>query len=379
VSGESATTAELLGRLAADVDPQVALLVLRCAAEVPPDALARLVARRAAAGAPCDVRSVLDALTRDTPRPRHGAVDAAVDALMACGARMLVVGGPGYPRRLADLWPDRGAPAWLFVRGALPDRVAAAVVGTRRASLDGRTTSTALGRLLAAGGVRVVSGLARGIDQAAHMGALHEPGGTVAVLGCGFGVDYPRGDATLREAVAAAGALVTEHLPGVPPAPHRFLARNRIISGLADAVVVVEGRARSGALHTARLGAEQGRDVWAVPGSLNSPTSRGPLDLVADGARLVTRYTDVLDDLAPGLLGRRAPEPAARPGGLAGLLGAEPATSSALAAALGRPVSAILAELAALEARGAVRMTPRGYVAVAAQDDRLPAPTTALL
>lgn len=301
------------------------------------------------------------------------AVRAARRALVDCGARVVVVGEPGYPRRLADAWPELGAPLWLFVRGPLgacERRPAVAVVGTRRPTLDGVRTARALGRLLAEHGVVVVSGLARGIDQAAHRGALDVDGATVAVLGTGFGVDYPRGAETLRAAIAAAGGLVTEHLPGTPPRPHRFLWRNRIVAGLADATVVVEGRARSGALQTARLAAAQGREVLAVPGSLHAPTSQAPLALIRDGATPVTRLEDVLEAVDAGggaTAAAAAPPPpeALAPGPARSLLdhlGTVPAAPGALAAATGLTVPQVLAALADLESRGLAVLTPRGAV-----------------
>lgn len=307
--------------------------------------------------------------------PTAARVAAVEDRLHAHGATLHVVGEAGYPGRLGQAWPELGAPLWLAVQGPgglLPDAPTVAVVGTRHPSLDGLRTAESLGRLLARHGVLVVSGLARGIDQAAHRGALAAGGRTVAVLGAGFDVDYPRGDAGLRAEIAASGGLATELAPDAPPRPRHFIARNRIVSGLADAVVVVEGRARSGALATARLAAGQGRDVWAVPGSLWAPTSQAPLALVRDGVPLVTRLEDVLE----GVIG--APrdaaddgsmEPAAMAGGLSptaaavlDLLGAAPSAAGPLARAADVPLPAVLAAIAELSARGLAAGTPRGIV-----------------
>lgn len=356
-----------------ELDHELVAAIVACAArpEVTPERLGAVLGRRLSANAPTDVRAVVGELAGTAPPP-PGRVEAAARALLDARARVLAVGHPGYPPLLAQAWPELGAPAWLFVRGpaALPEGPAVAVVGTRRPTLDGVRTAQALGRFLARSGVQVVSGMARGIDQAAHTGALDGGGLTTAVLGTGFGVDYPHGDGRLRAAVAASGGLVTEHLPGVPPRPPHFLWRNRIISGLASAVVVVEGRVRSGALQTARLAAAQGREVFAVPGSLNAPASRGPLDLVRDGARVLTCFEDVLEvlDVSPATVDGAAVagspqvvEPAAR--ALLALLGAEPAASGALAAGAGLPLGDTLAVLADLEARGLARYTPRGFVA----------------
>jgi DNA processing protein len=298
--------------------------------------------------------------------------------LAAAGAVLRVIGGPGYPCALARAWPELGAPLWLAVRspnGRLPDGPAVAVVGTRQPSLEGLRTAEALGRLLGRHGVVVVSGFARGIDQAAHRGALAAGGRTVAVLGAGFDIDYPRGDGGLREEVADSGGLATELAPDARPLPRHFIARNRIVSGLADAVVVVEGRARSGALATARLGAAQGRDVWAVPGPLRSATSQAPLALIRDGAQVVTRLEDVLeavlgDQHAQGdgtgsatwdAGGReRDLSPPAR--AVLALLGGEPARPGALAAAADLPLPAVLASVAELTSRGLAVATVRGLV-----------------
>jgi DNA processing protein len=276
---------------------------------------------------------------------------------------------------LANAWPELGAPPWVFIRRsgacALPDAASVAVVGTRQPTLDGRRTATRLARLLARHGVVVVSGMARGIDQAAHYGALEGGGLTVGVLGTGFGVDYPHGDGALHERVAASGGLVSELLPGVGPRPRHFPRRNRIVSGLADATVVVEGRERSGALQTARLAAAQGRDVLAVPGSLNQPTARGPLDLIRDGAQPVTRLEDVLEALGidphPTHTGAPACGPSQASLGPAaaavlGRLGSVPAACGELAAVLHRPISEILAAAAELTGRGLAVSTARGLV-----------------
>lgn len=356
------------------LDPRLVAAIVACACcpRVSPELLRSVLARRLERNASTDVGEVvgdLRAAGTPCPPPDPAAVDEAARGLLAAGARVLAVGRRGYPPPLAQAWPELGAPAWLFVRGTVPLAAAVAVVGTRRPTLDGLHTARALGRFLAEAGVCVVSGMARGIDQAAHAGAIDGGGRTVGVLGTGFGVDYPRGDGPVRDAVAASGALVTEYAPGAPPHPHHFPWRNRIISGLAQAVVVVEGQARSGALQTARLAASQGREVFAAPGSLNAPTSRGPLALVRDGAHVLTRFEDVLE-MIPSL-----PQGADRgdavtgvddPGRRAvwGLLGTQPATAGALAAATGASLPSVLRVLAELEAGGVVRHTARGFVRV---------------
>lgn len=373
--------------LSAGADPALIARCLPLLADPAVDAesLRRVLARRLDTGRPTDAANVADALAgRVSQDP--ATLETSAQALRDAGARVHVVGEPGYPRRLADAWPELGAPLWLLVRsatGRLPDGPAVAVVGTRRPSLDGLRTARALGRLLARHGVTVFSGLARGIDQEAHRGALDAGGPTAAVLGTGLDVDYPAKDGALRAAIADAGGLATELPLGARPHARHFLARNRIISGLADATVVVEGRARSGALQTARMAASQGREVFAVPGSLHQPTARGPLDLVRDGARCLTRLEDVLDvveqprlPLQPAddrdALGTRGEEASRSPGKAAAaklgsdaaavhaLLGAVPASPGALADASGLSVPATLAAISELLARGLAARDARG-------------------
>lgn len=307
--------------------------------------------------------------------------DALAAQLLALGARCHVVGHPGYPSRLASAWPQLGAPLSVFVQsgdGLLPDAPAVAIVGTRRPTLDGLHTAGALARLCAQHGVVVVSGLARGIDQAAHRGALDAGGATIAVLGTGLDVDYPRGDGRLRDAIAAAGGLVSEYTPGTRPMPRNFLARNRIISGLADVTVVVEGRARSGALNTAQSAGMQGRAVLAVPGSLHAPTAQAPLQLIRDGAQALTRVGDVLEalgiDATAPASARRAHTPglSAAAAAVLPLLGAQPASLDALARAADRPLPAVVAAIGELVLAGLVLMTPRGAVCAPARPVRGP-------
>lgn len=303
--------------------------------------------------------------------------EAAARALLSHGAAVHVAGTKGYPAQVNQAWPELGAPLWMFVtsrEGVLPVGPAVAVVGTRHPTLDGTRTARELGLLLGRSGVTVVSGMARGIDQAAHLGALDAGGRTVGVLGTGFGVDYPRRDGPVRDAVTASGGLVSEVLPGTPPFKPAFLWRNRIIAALADATVVVEGRAGSGSLHTARMAAAQGRDVLAVPGPVRAPTSRAPLDLIRDGAQPLTRLEDVLDVIsvpARDPATSDAPDapdvPATRDLGHAAqqvlpLLGAVPAAPGALAAATHQPMAAVMAAVAELTQRGLAAATPRGVV-----------------
>ena len=195
------------------------------------------------------------------------------------GARLVTIGDAEYPANLRNIYDP---PPMLFVRGQIRpgDERAIAIVGTRRATPYGRMVSETLGRDLAARGLTVVSGLAVGVDAAAHRGALTAPGGrTVGVLACGIDVPYPRETMELREQAVARGAVISEVPPGTPARPARFIARNRLISGLALGVVVTEAPERSGALITAEIAADQGRQVFAVPGSVNSELSRGTHDL----------------------------------------------------------------------------------------------------
>ena len=196
---------------------------------------------------------------------------AYLERLAAGGHRFLPRSSPGFPSLLRSI---HDPPVGLFLRGGLePDvlsRPAVAIVGARASSGYGASVARNLGRELAAAGLVVVSGLARGIDAEAHRGALEAQGTTVAVLGCGIDRDYPAAHAELARRVADAGLIVSEYAPGVEPAPWRFPARNRIVAGLCAATVVVEARERSGALITADLALEEGREVFAVPGEITS-------------------------------------------------------------------------------------------------------------
>jgi DNA processing protein len=203
---------------------------------------------------------------------------------------------PAFPALLAAI---HDPPARLFLRGAslppLLDRPAVAIVGARSCSSYGRSVARSLARDLAAAGLVVVSGMARGIDGEAHRGALDGGGSTVAVLGCGIDRDYPAAHAELARRIGETGLVVSEYEPGVEPAPWRFPARNRIIAGLCRATVVVEARERSGALITADFALEEGREVLVVPGEITSSLSAGTNALLRIGATPVTRVDDVLE------------------------------------------------------------------------------------
>lgn len=206
-----------------------------------------------------------------------------------------------------EILPD--PPAAIFLRGdpALLARRAVAIVGTRECTSEGWDWTHAAAGRLADEGLVVVSGLARGIDAAAHRGALEASGDTVAVLGCGPDVAYPEENAELLHRVAAAGAVVSEYAPGTAPRPWNFPRRNRLLAALSEAVVVVEARLRSGALVTARLALDLGKEVFVVPGWPTSPHSAGPLSLLRDGARAIRSATDLLEDLGGISSAPRAP------------------------------------------------------------------------
>jgi DNA processing protein len=203
-----------------------------------------------------------------------------------------------FPKRLRAIFDP---PPSLYLRGAgdpeLLDRRAVAVVGARSCSSYGAQVARMLGRELAAAGLLVISGLARGIDGEAHRGALAAGGKTVGVLGCGIDRDYPAVNASLSRRMEEGGLVVSEYEAGVEPAPWRFPARNRIIAGLSEAVVVVEARERSGALITADFALEEGREVFAVPGEITSALSIGTNALLKLGATPLTGVDDVLDAL----------------------------------------------------------------------------------
>jgi len=210
------------------------------------------------------------------------------------GARIVTCLEAAYPPLLRHLSLP---PAVLYVRGALPERPAVAIVGSRRASPYGLEAAELFARALAAAGVPVVSGFARGVDAAAHRGALAAGGATVAVLGCGVDVDYPRGHRRLGDAAAAAGAVVSELPCGAEPRAWNFPVRNRIIAALALGTLVVEAAARSGSLITARHALELGRDVFAVPGRIFDERAMGPNTLIAAGAVPARHPRDVLETL----------------------------------------------------------------------------------
>jgi len=282
--------------------------------------------------------------------------------LHARGYRWIARGDHAFPHRLAAI---HDPPPGLFVRGdadlALLERVSVAVVGARACSAYGASVARTLGRELAAAGVVVVSGLARGVDAQSHRGAL-ETGTTVAVLGCGIDRDYPRSHAALAAEIARGGLIVSEYPPGVEPAPWRFPARNRIVGGLTLATVVVEARERSGALITADLALDEGREVLAVPGEITSQLSRGSNHLLRLGAVPVTCANDVLRVLGV------EPAPPAPPRVLEprlervhALVADAPKTADEVALGIGERVAGIAAALVELELLGLVEQADGLY------------------
>ena len=227
--------------------------------------------------------------------------DEEIERLAPLGIELLTLGDPDYPALLREI-PD--PPLVLYLRGRWREAIAQpclAVVGSRRSSSYGINAAASLARDLAAQGLTIVSGLARGIDAAAHRGALEGAGLTLAVVGTGLDTTYPAEHHPLSREIAAAGALISEFPLGTPPLPQNFPYRNRILSGLCFAVLIVEAAEHSGSLITARMAAEQGRDVYAVPGNITSQTSFGPNYLIKDGAKLIQCARDVLEELPTDL------------------------------------------------------------------------------
>ena len=226
------------------------------------------------------------------------AADAVLDLCQERGVGILLEGSAGYPPLLGRI---SDPPGLLFVRGSIEpcDSLAIAIVGSRHATAYGRRIAWQLAGGLSRAGYTIVSGLARGIDAAAHRGALDAGGRTLAVLGSGVLNIYPPEHADLADEVVARGGLLAEVPPQAAPQAGCFPQRNRIVSGLSLGVIVVEAAERSGALITARLAGEQGREVFAVPGPIDARLSRGCHGLIRDGARLVQGIDDVLDELGP--------------------------------------------------------------------------------
>jgi len=299
----------------------------------------------------------------------------ALEELAACrerGVSLILIDDPQYPDLLREI-PD--PPQLLYVKGELtsPDRLSVGIVGSRRCTLYGRRQAERFARELASMGITIVSGLARGIDACAHRGAMEAEGRTLAVLGSGVEQIYPPEHETLAEEVIAHGALVSESCLRQAPVPGLFPQRNRIISGLCQGVLIVEASRNSGALHTARHACEQGRDVFVVPGRLDSLASEGCHDLIRDGAQLVRHVDDILETLGP------LTQPTLAPGGqtvltprelnlneqersLLDLIPLEPGTVDEVLRASELDDARVLSTLTVLEMKRLIRRLPGGFV-----------------
>ena len=332
--------------------------------------------------APDTLRQIVGAdITQALARPADG-FDARLRAALAwlhggADRHVLALGDSAYPARLLA---TADPPLLLYVQGnaALLSARSVAIVGSRQATAQGLDSAQSLATALCGRGWVVVSGLAQGIDGAAHVGALAAPNGagTVAVVGTGLDIVFPTAHWRLAQRIAAAGAIVSEYAPGMPALPAHFPQRNRIIAGLSEGTLVVEAALRSGSLITARMALEAGREVFAMPGSVHAQQSRGCHALIKQGAKLVESAEDILEELRrPELPGtnRRAtpasdpadafdsPDDSAPPeDALLQALGFDPTTLDALQARTGLPTPQLNARLLELELNDQVARLPGG-------------------
>jgi DNA processing protein len=346
-----------------------ALLVLLGLASVTARRLLDLASRVGSASDCLEaIRNGEGASVNDVEKARSLRSDDIARHLEMIGGRFIAVHDAEYPPQLLDLFDP---PAGLFVLGRRMDEphTTVAIVGARRCSPGGREMATMIGRTLAETGVCVVSGGAKGIDAAAHRGALSAGGPTVCVLGSGLDVPYPEEHQRLLAEIAKHGSVVTEYTPGTPAEPFRFPARNRLVAALARAVVVVEGAAGSGSTITTDHAVDLGREVFAVPGSPASAVSAVPLGLIREGATLIRGPEDLLEDLGIASSAGHADADEA-PLALAGVSDAEHRVWDALttslapdvlAAETSLPVPAVISALTALELKSLVRQTGGRY------------------
>ena len=328
-----------------------------------PSELSKFVAREALDGmASGQVQKAVASALEWAARPRHSVITLA---------------DPSYPRALLEI-SDPPAVIYAIGRTELLQRPALAIVGSRNATAQGEANSESFAKALSEAGLTIVSGLAMGIDAAAHRGGLSAPGSTIAVLGTGVDIVYPRRNGELAAQIAEHGLLISEFALGTAPAAHNFPKRNRLISGLGRGCLVIEAAAASGSLITARAAAEQGRDVFAIPGSIHSPLSRGCHALIKTGAKLVESAQDVLDELS-GFRGtayatttRTAGEEPAKESdsGLLRCMGHDPVDVDALCNRAGLSVEQVSSELLRLELQGLVAALPGGLYQRLEKGDR---------
>jgi len=298
-------------------------------------------------------------------------VERAMAWLAQPGNSVVTLADAAYPRLLLEI---SDPPALLYCRGRtdLLNKHALALVGSRNATAQGMSNTEQFARSFSAAGLTIVSGLAQGIDAAAHRGGLAGEGSTIAVLGTGVDIAYPRSNAALADEIAQRGLLLSEFPLGTKALAHNFPRRNRLISGLAQGCLVIEAALASGSLITARAAADQGREVFAVPGSIHSPLSKGCHALIKSGAKLVESAEDVLSELAAfrrtGFASTRAPAKApalpASTGGadepLLACMGFDPVDVDSLCARARLPAERVSAELLRLELAGRVAVLPGG-------------------
>jgi len=294
---------------------------------------------------------------------KSGASDAAAERalqwVLKTDRHIVTLADEEYPPLLLEI-PD--PPALLYAHGdlSLLSKPALAIVGSRNGTAQGLRNAEAFAKAFSNGGLTIVSGLALGIDAAAHRGGLAGLGSTIAVLGTGIDVVYPKSNGSLFIEIAGRGLLLSEYPVGTPSIGHNFPRRNRLISGLARGCLVVEAALGSGSLITARMAAEQGREVFAIPGSIHSPLSKGCHSLIKEGAKLVDAAEDVLVELGGAIAAPVSPKESEDAASLLSHMGYDPVDIDALCSRAGLTAQAIAAELLRLELDGFVSTLPGG-------------------